>query len=271
MFQEDENDEDFIVSDEDDTLGAPVDMPLAFTNVATMKAKGLFKYAVQWFVQRKINPAFDHDAEIYDLAFKKLDDQVKGLVGSKFTSSVWRQDFTYALQARPEIIVNELSGGFKGLGCEACGRQSHPATFTIQFQGTPYHIETLDEVSEEDSDDEPARRGEQYDSKGRVIPSEDRIYNLGVFCKNNATTAHTLAHWRYHLNDWIVDYLENQGYCSAEKLVERERWSTKKRGKYANEVVEEMMKAGEIERLYRDFQAETDTAREAKQLWRGRK
>ena len=101
--QDDEDGEDFIVEDEEDTaLGVP-EMPLEFSNLSRMKGRHLFKYVVEWMVQKKLNPAFAMDDDIYDLAFKKLDDEVRGLAGSKFTSSAWTRDFTIALQGRPYL------------------------------------------------------------------------------------------------------------------------------------------------------------------------
>lgn len=80
----------------------------------------------------------------------------------------------------------------------------------------------------------------------------------------NARTAHALAHWRYHLNDWIVDYLRQENYTSPEKIVERDSWSTKKRSKYANAIADKMEESGEIRRLHHDFRVEIDAARNEK-------
>lgn len=80
----------------------------------------------------------------------------------------------------------------------------------------------------------------------------------------NARMAHALAHWRYHLNDWTIDYLENEGYLAPNKIVERDRWSTRKRSDYANKIVDEMEENGEIKRLYRDYRNEVTTARTSK-------
>jgi len=80
----------------------------------------------------------------------------------------------------------------------------------------------------------------------------------------NARTAHALAHWRYHLNDWVVDYLKQEGYTTPEKIVERDSWNTKKRMKYANTIVDKMEESGEVRRLHHDFRVEIDTARNEK-------
>lgn len=76
----------------------------------------------------------------------------------------------------------------------------------------------------------------------------------------NARTAHALAHWRFHLNEWVVDYLKNQDYCTAEKIVQRDGWTMRKRRKYANKIADRMEAEGEIKRLYRDFRLEVSTA-----------
>ncbi len=270
MFTAGDEDDDFIVEDDEDAmLGAPVDLPLQFSTTSRMKSKDLFKYAVEWMVQKKINPAFAIADEIYDLAFRKLDDEVRGLAGSKFTSSAWTPGFTQAYKSRPKIEVTEAPGLYDH--CAACNRRGHPATWQIQFKGKPYHKETLEEVSDgEDSEDETEPDGTTYDADGREVPDENVIYNLGRFCKQNAQIAHTLAHWRYHLNDWVVDYLREEGYTSPEKIVERDSWSTKKRQKYANEVADAMERSGEIKRLYRDYRNEIDTARDSRMAGSGR-
>ncbi|KAJ9618905.1 hypothetical protein H2203_008721 [Taxawa tesnikishii (nom. ined.)] len=196
MFARDEDDEGFVLEDEDGPSGVPQGLPLAFTRFASMKAKDLFKYAVEWMVQKKINPAFQIDDEVYDLAFKKLDDEVAGLAGSKFRSSAWTQDFALALQARPQIAfapINRKSAEhFMRDKCDACNRSGHPATYEIQFQGKPYHRLTLEDVANGDDDEDfdsdesgsnHQNHGPDRDAKGRIILPEHTIFYVGKFCK----------------------------------------------------------------------------------------
>jgi hypothetical protein len=89
-------------------------------------------------------------------------------------------------------------------------------------------------------------------------------------CKDNATTAHALQHWRYHLNQHIVDYLDESGYLTPRKIVQRDSHPTKKRRKEANKIVDEMENSGKIRSIYDDFRKEVNIAREAKSGWRGR-
>jgi len=272
-----EDDEDFIVEDEEGAvLGIP-EMPLEFSNLSRMKGRDLFKYVVEWMVQKKLNPAFAMDDEIYDLAFKKLDDEVRGLAGSKFTSSAWTRNFTIALQGRPYLAVREIMDPARSIiynRCEACNRSGHPATFELQFQGKPYMQDTLEDIENDEEDDDDENDNDErseYDNKGRKVPPEHTIYHVGQFCMRNAHTAHALEHWRYHLNDFILDYLRNEGILDPEKIVERDSWKTKKRRKFAERVVDEMEASGEVKRLYHDFRVEIDDAREAKSAYsRGR-
>ncbi|EKG16877.1 hypothetical protein MPH_05858 [Macrophomina phaseolina MS6] len=277
MFQEDDDDENFIIDDDEETLGIPdadARIPLAFSSLSRAKAKDLFKYAVEWMVQKKLNPGFAKDDEIYQLTFRKLDDEVRGLAGLKFTSSAWTRDFTRALHARPILESVEIDGASRLLlenHCGACNRKSHTATWDIQFTGKAYRGDTLSDVEDDSSDsDEDDSSGSSddrrsVDAKGNVLPPQDTVFHVGVYCKTNAETAHTLAHWRWHLYDWVKDYLRSQGHLDAAKIVERDGWKTKKKTKYANKVVDEMHDSGEIKRLYQDFKATTETAREAKQ------
>ena len=57
-------------------------MPIVFTRYGSMKAKELFQFAVDWMVQKKVNRGFNMHDQIYDLTFRKLDDEVRGLANS---------------------------------------------------------------------------------------------------------------------------------------------------------------------------------------------
>lgn len=83
-------------------------------------------------------------------------------------------------------------------------------------------------------------------------------------CKAKAEMTHTLIHWRYHLNEWVTGYLERKGFFEDSKIVERSQWSQKKKTKYANEVVDIMDEAGEVQKLWRDFHLSLRAARESK-------
>jgi hypothetical protein len=280
MFAEDEEDEGFII-DDDGPLGVPTNVPIAFTRYASMKARDLFRFAIDWMVQKKINPAFQMDDEIYDLTFKKLDDEVKGLAGSKFQSAAWTAKFTLALQARPDLLSAHLdrksSVHFGRDKCDACNRSGHPATYEVKFEGKPYEKNSLEPVaprkeandSEEDDSGSESSVDENapvnYDSQGRQILPEETIFYLGKFCMSNAETAHSLQHWRYHLYEWVVEYLESAGWNTPKLIVKRDGWSIRKRRKHANKIVDIMEEQGKIKALYSDYKKEIDTARNAKQ------
>ncbi|KAJ4290224.1 hypothetical protein N0V90_010439 [Kalmusia sp. IMI 367209] len=288
-FNENEDDEAFI-DDEDALIGMPVDhpsIPLQFSSMRNKKPRELFKYAIEWMVQKKINPAFSSDDEIYHMTFQKLNDEVNGLASSKYHSSVWTADFTRAIKARPELVVNDIDKHMRAImepHCEACNRKNHTATSELSLTGKPYDKDTLEPLannasdSDSDSDSsaisstgsEAALNGEKptYDSAGERIPPESRIFKLGSTCRANAQIAHTLYHWRYHLNSWVVDYLVAQGHCTAEQLVARDKWSVRKREKYGNKIVDEMERVGEIKRLHRQYKQQVDFALEAQNDYR---
>lgn len=288
MFEADEYDEGFLEDEnEDNTLGVPSGIPLAFTRFASMKAKELFKFAIEWMVQKKINPAFNMNDEIYDLTFKKLDDEVRGLAGSKFTSAAWTPEFTRAVQARPEVAFETLD---RSMGsehemrdrCDACNRGSHPATFQMQFQGKPYNPNTLEDVginddeeddssSTSDSDDSDDRskadKGDEvdYDSQGREVPPQSKIYYVGKFCQANAATAHALQHWKYHLNEFVLTWLISKGFENEREVIRRDRMSTRKRRKLANKIVDRMVDEGKVKELWGEFKGSVESARNSKQ------
>ena len=276
MFREDEYDQDFVEEDDEDTLGIPEDLPLEFSRHASSKPKELFKYAVEWMVQKKINPAFPINDPLYDLAFRKLDDEVRGLAGSKFTSAAWTPDFTIALKSRPDIACEPFdrnSGdNWTKDSCDACNRTNHPATYQIQFQGKPYHRQTLDELGGNDDEDDSSSEDQEdaddqpdWDANGQQIPPANTIFYVGKFCMSNALTAHNLQHWRYHLYEWVVEYLTKQQYNTPEKIVRRDQMSTKKRRKEANKITDRMEQEGVVKTLWRDFHQNIDEARNSKQ------
>lgn len=75
--------------------------------------------------------------------------------------------------------------------------------------------------------------------------------------------AHTLIHWRFHLNEWVINYLENKGILDDEEILQRSRWSQRQKGRYATETLEMMLETGEIQKLWRDFHINLRAARES--------
>ncbi|KAG8632151.1 hypothetical protein KVT40_001291 [Elsinoe batatas] len=276
IFDANEDDEDFLADDGDDTLGAPDGLPLQFTRYASMKPGELFRYAVEWMVQKKINPGFNITDEIYDLAFKKLDDEVKGLAGSKFESSAWKSDFIFALRARPDLAKGRMDRSQPGLmymdKCDACNRSGHFPSYEVQFQGKPYHPQTLEEVEQhEDSDDESDTEGTIRDSRGQVILPDTHSFFVGKHCMTNADMAHSLQHWRYHLYERVVEKLGELGHMKPARIVERDGWGEPKRRKFANKVVDQFSDMGTVKELYAGFKQQVDDARNLKQggRWQG--
>ena len=141
----DEYEADFM-DDEDDKIGVDLGVagvPLEFTYHANKKPFEHFKTEVEWMVHNKLNPAFDRYDEIYQLAHRKLDKEVEGFVGSKFSSSVWGEEFTRALQARPDLNRIDIPTMLEHR-CDACRRTNHPPKHKITFSGRPYDRATLE-------------------------------------------------------------------------------------------------------------------------------
>ncbi|KAH9877961.1 hypothetical protein J1614_003178 [Plenodomus biglobosus] len=288
IFQEGEDDIGFIDDNADALIGEPTadadldDMRLAFS-LSRAKTKDLFKHAVEWMVMKKIHPAFDSTRNFYTLTFRKLDDEVKGLAGSKFTSSAWTSEFTRAVRARPDLMANEIGGAadYMSPHCAACNRKNHPATWELMLTGQPYDKDTLeplenDTSSESDSDSDsyssslsatPPRNTDkekpERDASGEVLPPESHRFFLGSTCKANAQVSHTLYHWRYHLYQWVKQYLAQQGHLTPEKLVKRDKSSNRKREKAAIKIVDKMEADGEIRKLWRLYKEQVTFAVEA--------
>ncbi|KAF2851398.1 hypothetical protein T440DRAFT_467679 [Plenodomus tracheiphilus IPT5] len=286
IFQEGKDDIEFIDDNADALIGEPTaeadldDMRLAFS-LSRAKTKDLFKHAVEWMVMKKIHPAFESTRNFYTLTFRKLDDEVKGLAGSKFTSSAWTPEFTRAVRARPDLITNEIGGAadFMSPHCAACNRKNHPATWEIMLTGQPYDKDTLeplenDNSSDSDSDSDssslsasPPRNANnekpERDASGEILLPESHRFFLGSTCKANAQVSHTLYHWRYHLYQWVKQYLAQQGHLTAEKLVKRDKSSNRKREKAAIKIVDQMEADGEIKKLWRLYKEQVTFAVEA--------
>lgn len=246
--------------DDSDTLGVPAaldEIPLQFTRHSHKKPIEHFKDVVEWMVHNKLNPAFPRSDPVYKIARQKLDDVVQGFAGSKFISSVWKADFSAALKKYPDVARIDVPTMFDQK-CEACGRSGHPAKHQLIFSGKPYHRESLEDISSDEDSEDDSNEGER-----EAVPQSEAFF-LGRTCNANAETAHALYHWRHQLNQFVLDLLRAEGHTSADKIIERENWSVKKREKYANKVVDEMEEDGRMKQLYREFKENIEAARSAK-------
>ncbi|KAJ6013637.1 hypothetical protein N7540_008228 [Penicillium herquei] len=268
----DRYEDDFVLDDEDTPLGVPTEIPFEFTRHAYKKSKDYFRDVVGWMIHNRLDPAFPRSDAMYEMAFMKLEDEVRGRAGSQLISSVWSSDFRYALLARPQIEITPYPTD-EGHPCDACNRSGHPASFDMKLYGKPYSLQTLEPLndSEEDksrlssdldsteSNDNESER--DYDRDGHRLPDENRRYRLGRHCHNKAQMAHTLTHWRFHLNEWVVDYLERMGHMEDEEVLRRNNMSQKRKTRNAIKALDSMINAGEIEKLWRDFNTNLKTAR----------
>lgn len=78
-----------------------------------------------------------------------------------------------------------------------------------------------------------------------------------------ADMAHTLIHWRFHLNEWVTDYLDDKGILDDEEILQRSHWSQRRKERYANETLAMMIETGEIQKLWRDFHINLRAARQS--------
>ncbi|KAL8670234.1 MAG: hypothetical protein Q9224_007688, partial [Gallowayella concinna] len=216
-----------------------------------------FKDVVEWLVHNKINPAFKRDDPIYTNAVYKLDDKVQAYAESMFTSSAWKPEFSHALKSLPECARVDV-GTMGDRKCEACGRSGHPAKHQLTFSGKPYHRDSLEDVTSSEDEDDSAE--DERDSETKYT----KAFFLGRTCNANAETAHTLRHWRHALKQDVIAHLRNKGYLAPAKIVERTNWNTKKRERYANEIVDGMEESGEMGTLYKLFKDTLEAARSAK-------
>ena len=76
--------------------------------------------------------------------------------------------------------------------------------------------------------------------------------------------AHALYHWRYALNQTVLEWLTRAGHLTPEKIVERENLRQKKREKATNKIVDEMETTGVMRELYKEFKENLAAARDSK-------
>ncbi|CAG8284156.1 unnamed protein product [Penicillium salamii] len=266
----DRYEDDFVLEDGKDDLGVPTEeIPFEFTRHAYKQPKEYFRDVIGWMVQNKLNPAFPRSDAMYEMAFMKLEDEVKGRAGSQLISSVWTPAFVYALQARPHMDVSAYPTE-DNHSCDACRRSGHPASADMKLYGKPYSLQTLEPLEDEDDSDSDSNGqsskatddGKERDRNGHVLPDENGHFYLGKQCKSRAQLAHTLTHWRYHLNEWVIDHLERMGLMVDDEILRRNNLSVKRRTRNANDVLDMMVTTGEVEKLWRDFHLNLKSARE---------
>ncbi|KAL4886403.1 hypothetical protein BJY04DRAFT_213173 [Aspergillus karnatakaensis] len=266
----DRYEDDFVDEDEDEQLGAPAgleDIPIEFSRHAYKQMKDYFQDAVEWMVHNQLNPAFPRSDPVYKVAFDKLEAEVRGRTGSQLVSSVWNTNFRRSLLARPQIEVTAYPTDFNH-PCDACNRSGHPASFDVKLHGKAYALDTLEPLADADSDDEQSSNEDESDEQDRdregyTLPDEDTHFYLGRHCMKNASMAHTLTHWRVHLNEWVVEHLRIKGQFSDKKILKRSQYSQRKKNKSAAKAFNKMVEEEEVKKLWRDFHINLRNAREA--------
>ena len=237
-----------------------MESPLELTSFARQKPFEYFKYEVEWMVHNRIDPAFNRHDEVYEFSHRKLDDEFRGQVESRFKSSVWKSEFNSALEGRPDCYILKIPAMLEEK-CAACNRSGHPPSFKVTFSGQRYDRQSLDPISKEDNDSDSD--GDDLEQESAEQEEED-VFLVGKHCCQNAEIAHSLYHWRYQLNDFVRVCLAEEGYLSARKIVDRERWTNKKKEKLANRICDGMVEDGQMKELYRQFKGSLAAARDFK-------
>lgn len=181
----DQYEEDFVEEGNDAELGVPhAEMPFEFTRHAYKDLRECFRDVVEWMVHNKLNPAFARDDPMYGFAFRKLEDEVRGRIGSQFVSSTWNAKFTRTLQARPYMDITGHPTAANDT-CDACNRSRHPASAEIRLHGKPYSLETLEPLTDSDESDEESEETSgteerrDRDTEGHLLYDENKRFLLG--------------------------------------------------------------------------------------------
>lgn len=185
----DRYEDDFVLEDDDAELGVPTEeIPFEFTRHAYKQPKEYFRDVVGWMVHNRLDPAFPRSDAMYEMAFMKLEDEVKGRAGSQLISSVWDPDFRRALLARPHMELTAYPTEFQH-SCDACRRSGHPASADMKLYGKAYSLQTLEPLSDESDEDQSEKSGGEdedeeasgveRDRDGYVLPDQERRFYLG--------------------------------------------------------------------------------------------
>ena len=272
--KESDDEDTFIVEDDDEMLGVPGglhEIPIEFTNQAHKKLSEHFKDCVEWLVQRRINPGFNKDDPIYVTAFRKIDDDPRGLVNSKLISPVWNAKFIRSLKARPVFSEWEVGSQIgEGKKCDACNRGKHAVSWAVKMSGKPYNDKTMEEIDQSEDEDEDEDDGNDsdastksntIDASGNHLPSSKKTWYLGSTCRANAHAAHGLIHWKFFLDDWVLDKLKVDGWYSPERLAERALMKKKKLTQLSMDIVDDWTSTREMKRRYAEFKERLEEAR----------
>jgi hypothetical protein len=256
--------DDFIEEDDDERTGGSrrprSDIPLEFTPWMTAKPRELFPHIIEWLVKNKIAPAFPRADPIFKLAFQRVNDQVAAQAGSRLISSAWNAEFKFTILARPEIAIGYMAGADEDRTCDACNRSNRPAKYDLVLTGSAYSMDTLEPIDKDSDIEDEEVDDASVDAKGHILAPGDRHFYLGSQCAANAQMGHKLTHWKYHLNETVLKYLEEQGVLSAEAIVARDKKSKRKREKEAEAIVDSMEQTGKIAELWREFQRDLKDA-----------
>lgn len=187
----DQYEDDFVLEDENTELGVPTEeIPFEFTRHAYKQPKEYFRDVVGWMVHNRLDPAFPRSDVMYEMAFMKLEDEVKGRAGSQLISSVWNSDFRNALLARPHIEMTAFPTAFNH-SCDACRRSGHPASTDMKLYGKAYSLQTLEPLGDESDESDQTRSerkddseddddtGVERDRDGHVLPDPEQRFYLG--------------------------------------------------------------------------------------------
>jgi hypothetical protein len=251
--------DDWIVNDGDEkeqqqSRRPRSDIPLEFTQWMTAKPRELFPHIVEWLIKNKIAPAFARKDPIFKLAFQRVNDQVSAQAGSRLISSAWNAEFRHTILARPHIAIGIMTSRGSDIQCDACNHSKRPARYEFKLSGDSYYKDTLEPVDQESEDEDGVQDTSNVDEKGHIIAPETKVFRLGTHCTANAQMGHKLVHWKYHLNETVLGYLEEQGVLSPDQIIARDKMSKRKREKEAEAIVDSMEEIGKIAELWSLFQ-----------------
>jgi hypothetical protein len=249
---------DFVVDDDEGSLiGSPgdVEIPLEFTSASHANNRSQFLIYASYLLRHLLFPELTTKDVRARNAEHRLNQMVMGLNNSVIMSGAWRPEFTRAMKERPNKEVHHfaISSGH----CDACNRNNQHCKQSLQFTGKRYDPETLEDLSE--SEDEA-----EFDRNGEKLAPESRVWVLGSSCYRRAKEAHTLAHWKKELREWVQGEMIRRKVVSqdGENNIEREEdMDDEEKETVGYNIAAEL--ETELDALYDDFKNTIKAAEEA--------
>ncbi|KAG8877255.1 hypothetical protein FRB97_003556 [Tulasnella sp. 331] len=188
-----EVDDSFIVEDDEDLA---IELPAQYSRQSHQDLSIHFKVVCQLFVHLAVEEPDDRESfmrkaggrEYFTVSLNALERKLGAIKDSLVRSSVWKENFTKALNTFPEFELSDLSTVVPQ--CDACHIGGRLSKFLGRVSGSPYSKASF-QHDEQDSESE--------DDGSETESVNGKEFHLGRFCAQRARVYHRFTHWQYAL------------------------------------------------------------------------